>query len=404
MTESPSRLPPALVALIAVACGASVANVYYAQPLLELLAQAFGWAPGAAGVVVAATQLGCALALVFVVPLGDRLDRRRLLLAQSALLVAALAGVALARAPAVLLAGMVALGLLGTAMTQGLIAYAAALAAPAERGRVVGAAQSGVVVGLLLARTVAGLVAGASGWRAVYAVAAVAMGVLGLWLGWQLPRHAPARAAMPYGALLRSLAGLLLRDRVLQVRGMLGLLLFAVFNIFWAAMALALTAPPHRLGPQAIGAFGLVGVAGALAAARAGRWVDGGHAQRATAVALALLVAGWLPLAAMPWSLAALALGVLLLDMGAQALHVTNQALVLRAPAEAHGRLIAGYMLFYAVGSGVGGWAGTRAWAGGGWPAVCLLGAATSLAAVAFWAATKRWMNVIPRGVQCCSA
>src|SRR6478609_6681136 len=159
--EPEARLPTSTVLLLAVACALSVANVYYAQPLLDAIGREFALDDAAVGVVVTATQLGCALALLFVVPLGDLLDRRRLMIGQLGLLVLALMAVALSSNTPWLLTGMVALGLLGTAMTQGLLALSAALAAPGERGRVVGAAQGGVVIGLLLARTVAGGVADA---------------------------------------------------------------------------------------------------------------------------------------------------------------------------------------------------------------------------------------------------
>ncbi|KAF1018548.1 MAG: putative transporter [Paracidovorax wautersii] len=168
-------MPASLVLLFATASGLSVANVYYAQPLLDALALDFGIGQAAIGGVVAATQAGCALALLLLVPLGDRVERRRLMAVQLLALAGVLGVVALARSPAVLLAGMLGVGLLGTAMTQGLIAYAASAAASHERGRVVGAAQSGVFMGLLLARVFAGLVSDLAGWRGVYACAAVMM-------------------------------------------------------------------------------------------------------------------------------------------------------------------------------------------------------------------------------------
>ncbi|WP_454724737.1 MULTISPECIES: MFS transporter [Cupriavidus] len=389
---APDRMPAALVWLFALACGLSVANVYYAQPLLDAVAREFGFADSAVGIVVTATQAGCALALLLLVPVGDLTDRRRLILLQLLLLAVALGAVSLAGTRAMLLAGMLAVGLLGTAMTQGLIAFAATLAAPAERGRVVGAAQGGVVTGLLAARALAGVLADVAGWRAVYATAAVLALLLFAVLARRLPRQAAAPVRMGYARLLGSMVVLLLRERTLQIRGVLAMLMFAAFSAFWTALVLPLSAPPYAMSHTAIGAFGLVGVAGALAAARTGRLADRGLGQRTTGVALVLLLACWLPLALLPQSLWLLVAGVLMLDLAGQAIHVTNQSLVFRVRPEAHGRLVGCYMLFYALGSGAGAIASTHAYARFGWSGVCGLGAAISLAALAFWALTLRAM------------
>ncbi|WP_241093916.1 MFS transporter [Xanthomonas bonasiae] len=240
----PEPEPPALrraqVALFACASGASVANVYFAQPLLDALAAEFGIGQGAAGGVIAATQAGCALALLLVVPLGDRHARRPLMLWQAGALLAALLAVAAAPTLPALLAGMLAVGLLGTAMTQGLIAYAAASAAPAERGRVVGAAQAGVVIGLLLARVLAGVIADLAGWRGVYAASAALTLLLLLWLRHALPALPAPRRPPGHAALLRSMLHMLAHERVLQIRGGIALLMFASFSVFWTALVLPL--------------------------------------------------------------------------------------------------------------------------------------------------------------------
>ncbi|WOA32678.1 MFS transporter [Alloalcanivorax xenomutans] len=383
-------LPRALVLLFAAASGLSVANVYYAQPLLDTLALDFGISHAAVGGVVTATQVGCALALLLLVPLGDRLDRRRLMAGQLLALVIALITVALAQSTPVLLAGMLAVGLLGTAMTQGLIAYAASAAAPHEQGRVVGAAQSGVFVGLLLARVFAGGVSDVAGWRGVYFCSAAMM----LALAWPLWRRLPVLVvlsdSMSYPRLLRSMLTLLRTERVLQVRGVLALLMFAAFNIFWSALVLPLSAPPYEFSHSLIGAFGLVGAAGALAAARAGYWADRGYGQYTSAAALVLLLLSWIPLSLMAWSLWALLIGIVLLDLGGQALHVTNQSMIFRTHPEAHSRLVGLYMLFYSVGSGLGAISTTVAYAYSGWVGVCALGAVVSLLALVFWALTRK--------------
>lgn len=385
--------------LISISCGVSVANVYYAQPLLDALALDFGLSQAAVGMVIAATQLGSALALLLLLPLGDLLDRRRLMLVQLGLLSSALLAVGFAPGAAALLGGMLAVGMLGTAMTQGLIAYAAATAPPAERGRIVGTAQAGVLIGLLSARTVAGLLADLAGWRAVYWTSAGLSLLLGAVL-WRALPAAPATSDTPdtpdtkrqptlrYRQLLASMFTMLLSDRVLQVRGMIAMLMFAALSIFWTALVLPLSAPPWSLSHSAIGAFGLIGVAGALAAARTGKLADRGLGQRTSGAALALLVAAWLPLAFGVQSLWALVLGIIALDLAGQAVHVTNQSMIFSRHAQAHSRVVGCYMMFYAAGSGLGAIAATSMYAAAGWLGVCALGGGASLAALLLWAAT----------------
>lgn len=386
-------MPRSLVWLFALASGLSVANVYYAQPLLDALARDFAISDAAIGGVIAATQIGCAMALLLLVPLGDRVNRRRLMAMQVFLLIAALTAVSLASTTVMLLGGMLAVGLLGTAMTQGLIAYAASAASPHEQGRVVGAAQSGVFIGLLLARVFSGGVSDLFGWRGVYILAALLMLGIALPLWRRLPVLAVAPNPLSYPRLLASMLTLLRQEKVLQVRGVLALLMFAAFNIFWSALVLPLSAPPFGFSHTEIGALGLVGAIGALAAGRAGKWADRGYGQRTSAAALVMLLVAWWPLSLMAWSPAALLVGIVLLDLGGQALHVTNQSMIFRTRPEAHSRLVGLYMLFYALGSGLGAVSTTAVYARAGWQGVCLLGASISLLALLFWLMTRGVMS-----------
>ena len=386
-------MPRSLVWLFALASGLSVANVYYAQPLLDALARDFAISDAAIGGVIAATQIGCAMALLLLVPLGDRVNRRRLIATQVFLLIAALTAVSPASTTVMLLGGMLAVGLLGTAMTQGLIAYAASAASPHEQGRVVGAAQSGVFIGLLLARVFSGGVSDLFGWRGVYIFAALLMLGIALPLWRRLPVLAVASTPLSYPRLLASMLTLLRQEKVLQVRGVLALLMFAAFNIFWSALVLPLSAPPFGFSHTEIGALGLVGAIGALAAGRAGKWADRGYGQRTSAVALVMLLVAWWPLSLMAWSPAALLAGIVLLDLGGQALHVTNQSMIFRTRPEAHSRLVGLYMLFYALGSGLGAVSTTAVYARAGWQGVCLLGASVSLLALLFWLMTRGVMT-----------
>ncbi|MEU8994171.1 MFS transporter [Streptomyces caniferus] len=385
---SVSGLSRGVVVLFAVACGAAVANVYFSQPLLVTIGHDLAMSPALVGSVVALTHIGYGLGLFFLVPLGDVTDRRRLIVAQLLLLVAALAVVAAARTAAILLAGMAATGLLAV-VTQTLVAFAASLAPPAGRGRVVGLVTSGVVIGILLARTASGLMADLAGWRSVYLASASLTALLAVVLYRVLPRHGSAPPTpLRYGQLLRSTITLFARERLLRLRALFGLLIFAAFSTLWSSVALPLSEAPYFLPHGAIGALGLIGAAGALAATAAGRLNDRGLSRLTTGTALALLAASWLPLAFTRSSLWALVVGVILLDLAVQAVHVTNQTLIYALHPDAGSRLIGGYMVFYSTGSATGAIAATSLYTVAGWGAVCALGAAFSCLGLVLWACT----------------
>ncbi|MBC2874838.1 MFS transporter [Streptomyces sp. TYQ1024] len=372
------------------ACGAAVANVYFSQPLLVTMGHDLAMSPAVVGSVVTLTHVGYGLGLFFLVPLGDVADRRRLVVVQLLLLVGALALVAAARSAALLLVGMAATGLLAV-VTQTLVAFAASLAPPAGRGRVVGLVTSGVVTGILLARTASGLLADLAGWRSVYVASASLTALLALVLHHVLPRRvATPPTTLRYGQLLRSTLTLFARERLLRLRAAFCLLVFASFSTLWSSIALPLSEAPYRLSHSAIGALGLIGVAGALAATVAGRLNDRGHSRRTTGIALALLTASWLPLAFTRSSLWALFLGVIVLDLAVQAVHVTNQTLIYTLHPDAGSRLIGGYMVFYSIGSAVGALAATSLYAAAGWGAVCALGAGFAGLGFVLWLITRR--------------
>ncbi|TWC13320.1 putative MFS family arabinose efflux permease [Pseudomonas sp. SJZ085] len=370
--------------LFAITCAMAVANVYFAQPLLESMAASLSVQPGTIGVVITATQAGYAVGLLFIVPLGDLLNRKKLILTQLLLSAVALCAVGLAQSWGVLLGAMVLVGLMAV-VVQALVAYAAMLASPEQRGEVIGTVTSGVVLGILLARFVSGAVADQAGWRGVYFGSAVLM----VGMAWLLYRSMPASTIPPargnYWQLLRSVLELYLTERTLRVRGTFALFIFAAFSVLWTAMVLPLSAPPLSLSHTQIGLFGLAGVAGALAAARAGRLADQGLGNRTTGIALGILTLSWLPTALVESSLLGMVVGVVLLDFAVQTVHVTNQSLIFAARPGAQSRLVGAYMCFYSVGSGLGAIAATYTYAHFGWVSVCLLGAAISGVALLYW-------------------
>jgi predicted MFS family arabinose efflux permease len=379
-----------LTALIfAAACGLSVANVYFAHPLLDAIAQEFAIDPASVGIVVTVTQIGYAFGLFFIVPLGDLFNRRKPIAGQAVLSALALVLVGFSPSAAVLLASLAVVGLLAV-VVQVLVAYAADLAAPAERGRAVGTVTSGVILGILLARFVSGLVADFAGWRSVYLVSAVLTLVMAAILFRVLPRREARRPSTSYARLLGSVLRLFVEEPLLRVRAVLAMLIFASFNVLWAPLVLPLAAAPFSLSHTEIGLFGLAGVAGALGARWTGVHVDRGQGQLVTGLSLLLMAAAWLPIAFMGRTLWLLVLGILMLDLAIQAVHVTNQSLIFARRPDSRSRLVGGYMIFYSLGSALGSIASTMIFDAWGWSGVCLLGAGIGLVALAFWAATLR--------------
>ncbi|MBL1093179.1 MULTISPECIES: MFS transporter [Streptomyces] len=390
--SAPDPSPPArLVPLLALACGSSVATVYFAQPLLVTLGERFALGSGLLGAIVTVTQLGYAAGLLTLVPLGDLLDHRRLVTGQLGLLSLALLAAGLAPGVAALLGALAVVGLLAV-VAQTMVAAAATLTPPARRGRAVGTVTGGIVTGILLARAAAGVLADLAGWRAVYLVSAGVTAVLALLLRHVLPSGSPSIGVREesYGRLVASTVTLFVRHPLLRIRGALALLVFASFSTLWSGVAQPLSAPPWSLSHTAIGAFGLAGAAGAVAAGVAGRWNDRGLAQRTTGIGLTLLALSWLPIALTRQSLWALAIGAVLLDFAVQAVHVTNQTLIHAVQPDAGSRIIGGYMVFYSAGSSLGALGSSLAYATAGWPAVTALGTSFSLAALLLWATTRR--------------
>lgn len=382
-------LSRATTLLFALAAGLSVANTYYAQPLLDTMARDFAIAPATIGLVVTLTQVGYGLGLIFIVPLGDIVDRRRLIAGQGLLSVIALVSIALAGSAGMLFASLATMGLMAVVI-QILVAFAATLAPPEKRGATVGIVTSGIVIGILGARFVAGLLADLGGWRAVYMTSAVLTLAMVLLLLRTLPSGRPSASTNSYLAILRSTPILFLQDRILLVRGLLALLVFAAFSTLWTALVLPLSAAPFSYSHTQIGLFGLVGMTGALAATGAGRLADRGLGQWTSGISLLLLLASWGLIALLPRSIPIFLIGIVLLDLAVQAVHVTNQSIIFNRHPEARSRLVGGYMVFYSIGSATGAIASTMAYAFAGWPGVSALGVAFSAAALLIWAASRR--------------
>ena len=373
-----------LIALFAIATGQAVASNYLAQPLLETIRRDFGVTAGLAGLIVTVAQVGYAAGLVLLLPLGDLLERRRLITVLAAITAAFLAAAALAPSLGLL---MVAVGFIGftSVMAQILVPFAASLSPEAERGRVVGIVMSGLLLGILLARTVSGLVAQVAGWRAVYGVAALLMAAQMIVLYKRLPTYRQ-RVSLTYGRLLASVLEIARAEPVLRWRAVYGALSFAAFSVLWTTLAFLLSGPHYGYGEATIGLFGLVGAAGATAATLAGRLSDRGWKNRQTGLSSLLLLLSYLFIWRGATSLGALLVGIVVLDIGSQALHITNQGEIYRLQPEARSRINAFYMMSCFIGAAVGSATAAFAYGTHGWDGVCLLGAGFGLASLVWWA------------------
>ncbi len=380
-------ISPGMVRLLAAASGLIVANLYYAQTLVGPISAATGLSAQAAGLIVTLTQAGYCLGLLFIVPLGDLVENRRLIMIALSFTALALAVAATARNPVLFLAASLAIGL-GSVAAQILVPFAAHLSKEATRGHTVGKVVSGLLIGILLARPAASLVADYAGWHVVFGGAAVIITLLILLLRSRLPQRVPV-APTPYPQLLASMWHLLLATPVLRRRAAYHAGLFGSFSLFWTTVPLELASPAFHLSQGGIAVFALVGMAGAVASPVAGRLADAGYTRPATGIALALGVLGFvLPMIAAGSRNAALALLVLasiILDMGVAANLVLGQRAIFALGAHVRSRLNGLYFAIFfaggAVGSALGGWM----YASYGWQAAMLAGMALPGVALLYW-------------------
>jgi predicted MFS family arabinose efflux permease len=372
-----------LIALLAIGCGATVANLYYAQPLLEAIAGQFGVSDGTAGLLVTVSQVAYGLGLVFLAPLSDLVDRRKLVTVLLA--ITCLASVGAAAAPGIaILALAIGIASATSVVAQVLVPFASTLAPEGERGQVVGMVMSGLLSGILLARTLSGLVAGLAGWRTVFALAAVAMAVLAIALWRALPERRPA-TDLRYGALLASIGALIRREPVLRRRMVFGACGFGGFSLVWTTLTFLLSGPPFDFGESTIGLFGLAGLAGAVAAMRMGRLHDRGHGRVATGAVLAAILLSWPIFYLGRHSVPAIVLGLMLLDFGVQGQNVLSQGAIYALGRQTTGRVTTAYVTSNFTGGAIGSAAGAIAWSAGGWPAVCAVGFAIAATALLAW-------------------
>ncbi len=390
--SSPQAAPAWLLLLLAASCGLVAANLYYAQPLAGPISASLGMSSAAAGLIVTLTQIGYGLGLLFIVPLGDLIENRRLTLTLLALVTLSLLAAGLSTHPLPFLLSALGIGI-GAVAVQVLVPYAAHLAPEAVRGRVVGNVMSGLMLGIMLARPVSSLMAQLASWHTVFFVSAAAMVVLAAVLGWKMPPREPT-GRLRYGALMASMGQLVRGTPVLRRRALYQAALFGAFSVFWTTTPLLLAGPAFGLSQGGIALFALAGVAGAVAAPLAGRWADRGWSHPATALSMLAVAAGFLvthiTAPGSAWALGLLVAGAIVLDFGVSANLTLGQRAIFALSAEFRSRLNGLYMTTFftggALGSALGGWA----YAHGGWAWASALGIALPSAALLYWMTESR--------------
>ncbi|CAN7666130.1 MFS transporter [Trinickia sp. LjRoot230] len=381
-----ATVPSGLVLFLAAAAGLGVAPLYYSQPMLGVLGAGIGATPRAVGLVPMLTQLGYALGILLLAPLGDRFDRRRVIVAKAAALSASLVLAAMAPSIGLLLIASLFIGMTAT-LAQDIVPAAATLAPETQRGKTIGTVMTGLLLGILLSRVVSGFVAEHFGWRAMFVVAALSVAAIGVAALRMLPRFLPT-TQLSYGALLRSLHTLWQQHATLR-RAMVAQALVSVgFSAFWSTLAVMLHGAPFHLGSAAAGAFGLAGAAGALAAPLAGRLADRRGPERVALLGAGLAAVSFAAMAFAPLlsphaQLVLLAVCAIGFDLGAQVTLIAHQTIVYGTDAGARSRLNAVLFVGMFIGMALGAGAGSLLFAQWGWPAVTGLATMTAIAALA---------------------
>ncbi|MDK8186910.1 MULTISPECIES: MFS transporter [Sphingomonas] len=366
-----------LLFTLTLATGLAIANIYYNQPTLALMAQSLDERTTA--YVPVATQIGYAAGLFFIVPFGDIANRKPLIVGQFLLLAAALMLVGTAPSAGFLVAASTLLGL-AASVAQQLVPLAAHLSAPEKRGATVGTVMSGLLIGILLSRTLAGFIAAHWGWRAVFLAAAPVMLFTGLAMGAVLPRLQNTER-MSYRALIGSMFDLWRDLPELRRAALTQAALFGAFSAFWTVLALRLAAPPFHIGAAGAGMFGVIGAVGVLVAPLAGRIADRDGPYRVIALGSAVSVVGWLLLGA--WgTLAGMVVGVILLDFAVQSTLISHQHIIFALRPEARARINTLFMTTMFLGAAIGSAIGMKGWQMGGWVAVAAIGVLLSLGAI----------------------
>jgi predicted MFS family arabinose efflux permease len=373
-------LSKTLVLIMAAAGGIVVANLYYAQPLLSEIARTFKVSEGSIGIVAMLTQMGYATGMFFILPLGDIRERRGLIVLMLYLAAGALLLMSMAFNLPILLFAAFAVGFTSV-VPQLIVPLAAQLANPRDRGKIIGTVMSGLLIGILLSRTFSGIIGGAFGWRVVYIIGTTLMILLATLLKVTLP-VTKSTSSIPYSELIKSLWGILKSEKVLREASINGAMMFATFSAFWTSLIFLLESPVYKLGPQAAGLFGLVGVGGALTSPLVGRLADKKSPRFTVGIAVLISTLAYICFWTLGFKIWGLVIGVIFLDLGTQSGLVSNQSRTQALNAEKRNRINTIFMVSYFLGGSLGSILGAYNWAHYGWTGVCITGFIFQLIAI----------------------
>ncbi|MEO6548707.1 MAG: MFS transporter [Ferruginibacter sp.] len=350
---------------MAVSAGVCVANIYYNQPILKEMADSFHTSENKIGFVSVLTQVGYGLGLFFITPLGDKISRKKLIIALHIMLIACLMGNFFIKH----LIGLYAISLL-----TGMLAVAAHVIIPmavsmqkGNKGRTVGIIFTGILIGVLAARVFSGYISHWLGWRYVYGISAFMVAITTIMLQLSLP-DLPASFTGNYKEVLQSTFAQVKRFALLRQTAVLGALVFGVFCSFWTTLTFHLGGAPFFYHSDTIGLFGILAIGGALLAPVFGKWADKGNPARVQLLSVGMLIISVILVKLLPDNISSFIIAVLLLDIGVQATQVTNVATIYSLDETAHSRINTVYMTSYFIGGAVGSFAGIQCWRFGGWP------------------------------------
>lgn len=395
-SEAPHGVPGWLVALLAVASGMTVANLYYAQPLLSTLSGVFHTSTATAGTLITLTQVGYVIGMLFLVPLGDRLEKRNLITVLLTVTTFSLLAAGLATSfPMLLIASLVSGAT--SVVAQILVPFAASLASDHARGRIVGRVMSGLLTGILLSRTLSSLVSNLAGWRVVFLGSAALMAVLAVALRTALPQHAPT-TTLPYHHVLRSTFRLVRTHPALVRRGLYQAAMFGAFSAFWTTVSFVLTGPRFHYSSVGVGVFALVGAAGAAVAPFAGRWADRGLVRPMTGIAFVVATLAFALAGFGGHSVILLAVAAILIDVAVQASLILGQHTVYQLDPTARARLNSAFIAMFFAGGAAGSQLGSLVYHAGGWTALSLLGGVLPIVALLYWSTERRARTAAEQG------
>ncbi|MDT8718030.1 MFS transporter [Clostridium sp. 19966] len=369
-----------LIMVMAIACGITVANLYYIQPLLGDIAKTFNVSEISVGSAAMLTQIGYAIGMIFILPLGDIKERRNLITMMLLFSVLSLTSMFFSKNITMLIISSFAVGFTSI-IPQLIIPLAAQLSDPKERGKIIGTVMSGLLIGILVSRTFSGILGGYLGWRIVYIIAAIMMILLMIILRKLIPVTKPV-SDIKYFELLKSMLKLIKTEPALQEASINGAMMFAAFSAFWTSLTFLLQSSHYNLGAQAAGLFGLVGVSGALAAPMVGKIADKKGPRFVIGICIFIVMISYLLFLLLGFKVLGLILGVILLDLGVQSCNVSNQARVHSLNEEMRNRINTVYMVSFFLGGAFGSFLGSYSYSHFGWYGVCIFGMLTQLVAI----------------------